>query len=110
MLYSFEQKQVYGQSSVYMGLSSYELAASKAPGASYTLINVGAGSDIIAHGHKACTVILTVNNLVDVAYMDYMNRFKYYPVNYSSNPYRVGVYNMGRNVSIKLVIPLDFTK
>jgi iron complex outermembrane receptor protein len=110
MLYSFEQKNVYQASSVYAALSSYELAASKAPNAAYTLLNIGIGTDILAHGHKACTVIITVNNLADVAYMDYMSRFKYYTVNYNSNPYRVGVYNMGRNISVKLLVPLDFTK
>ncbi len=40
--------------------------------------------------------------------MDYMNRFKYYPVNYTTD--RVGVFNMGRNVSIKLDIPIYFKK
>jgi iron complex outermembrane recepter protein len=37
--------------------------------------------------------------------MDYMSRFKYYPVNYNTD--RVGVFNMGRNLSIKLIIPID---
>ncbi len=110
MLYSFEQDQVYEQSSVYMGLSSYELAASQAPGASYMLLNAGIGTDVMAHGHRAFTVMVAVDNLLDEGYMDYMSRFKYYPVNNNSDPVRVGVYNMGRNVSFKLQVPLDFSK
>ncbi len=43
-------------------------------------------------------------------YMDYMSRFKYYDVNYSANPIRVGVFNMGRSAGIRLVVPLDFSK
>jgi len=107
VLYSFEQKNVYRQSSVYQGLSSYELAASLAPTAAYLLLNAGIGSDIKQHGDKICSIYIAVNNIADVAYMDYMSRFKYYPVNLASNN-RVGVYNMGRNISIKLIIPLAF--
>jgi len=40
--------------------------------------------------------------------MDYMSRFKYLPVNYTTG--RVGVFNMGRNLSVKLLIPLDFSQ
>jgi iron complex outermembrane receptor protein len=92
-----------------MGLSDYELAASKAPTKAYTLVNLGAGSDILtSRGTKLCSVYLLVNNLFNTAYMDYMSRFKYYPANFAVNPVRVGVYNMGRNLSVKLVFPLNF--
>jgi len=47
------------------------------------------------------------NNLLDKTYMDYMSRFKYLPVNYTTG--RVGVFNMGRNFSIKLLIPIDIS-
>ena len=40
-----------------------------------------------------------------MTYIDYMSRFKYYAVNNLSD--RVGVFNMGRNISLKLIIPLD---
>ena len=39
--------------------------------------------------------------------MDYMSRFKYLPVNYTTD--RVGVFDMGRNLSVKVIIPIDFT-
>ena len=58
-------------------------------------------------GKTVCKIYLICNNLFNTAYMDYMSRFKYYPVNYTTG--RVGVFDMGRNVSIKLLIPLDFT-
>jgi iron complex outermembrane receptor protein len=37
-----------------------------------------------------------------------MSRFKYLPYNPANG--RVGVLNMGRNVSIKVIIPFDFSK
>jgi iron complex outermembrane recepter protein len=48
---------------------------------------------------------LICNNLLNTGYMDYMSRFKYYPVNPATD--RVGVFNMGRNLSIKMIIPID---
>ena len=109
VLYSFEQKNVYQQSSIYQGLSSYELAASLAPTAAYMLLNAGIGTDITFRNKKLCALYFAVNNIADVAYMDYMSRFKYYQANAGANN-RVGVYNMGRNFSIKLVVPINFSK
>jgi iron complex outermembrane recepter protein len=107
--YDFKQTHFYDASSIYMGLSAYELAASQAPTRGYTLINIGAGTDFRKHdGSTSCSLYLVVNNLFNVAYMDYMSRFKYYPANFTTNPVRVGVYNMGRNVSLKLIVPLEF--
>ena len=76
--------------------------------AGYTIFNAGCGGDILsATGHKICSVYFICNNLFNTAYMDYMSRFKYYPVNYATD--RVGVFNMGRNISVKFIIPIDFT-
>ena len=107
----FQQSNVYQQYAIYSGLNTaltpYEYAASKAATKGYTLFNVGAGGDIVAKGKTVCKLYLICNNLFNTAYIDYMSRFKYYPVNYTTG--RVGVFNMGRNVSVKLLIPLDFT-
>ncbi|MFI5134772.1 MAG: TonB-dependent receptor [Chitinophagales bacterium] len=106
----FSQKNVYQQTQIYYALPEEEAAASTSPSDAYTLLNAAIGSDIMTHGHKALSIYFSVDNLADVAYKDYMSRFKYYEVNFASDPHRVGVYNMGRNFSIKLVVPLDFTK
>lgn len=109
MLSCFEQKDIYRQYAIYNGLNTaltpYEYAASRAATKGYTLLNAGAGGDIMAKGKKVCEVYLICNNLLNTAYIDYMSRFKYYPVNYTTG--RVGVYNMGRNMSVKILIPLD---
>lgn len=108
----FQQSNVYQQYAIYTGLNTaqtpYEYAASKAATAGYMLFNAGIGGDLQTKGRTFCKIYVQVNNLFDTPYMDYMSRFKYYPVNYTTN--RVGVFNMGRNISLKLIVPLDFTK
>jgi len=111
LLSCFQQNNVYQQYAIYNGLNTaltpFEYAASKAATKGYTLFNVGVGGDVVSKGKTVCKIYLICNNLFNTAYMDYMSRFKYYPVNYTTG--RVGVFDMGRNVSIKLLIPLDFT-
>ena len=49
------------------------------------------------------------NNLFDVAYQDHLSRLKYFEF-YSNSPTgHYGIYNMGRNVAIKIDFPLDFS-
>jgi len=112
--YCFQQNKVYQQYDVYNGitqgaLTPEQILASTTATKGYFLLNLGAGGDIQTHkGRTIARLFLAVNNVADIAYMDYMNRFKYAPVNPLTG--RVGVFNMGRNVSIKLSIPLDFKK
>ena len=65
---------------------------------SYTLFNISAGTDIQLHGRRICSLFLTGTNLFDRAYQSHLSRLKYAGDR--------GVCNMGRNVSIKLQIPL----
>ncbi|HXC06669.1 MAG TPA: TonB-dependent receptor [Bacteroidia bacterium] len=104
-----QQNDIYRQYAIYNGLSSaqtpFQYAASQAATKGYTLVNAGVGGDILSHGHTLCKVFIAMTNLMDTPYIDYMSRFKYFPVNYTTG--RVGVFNMGRNVSFKLIIPFD---
>ena len=45
------------------------------------------------------------NNLLDRAYQSHLSRLKYLDPNPVTG--RQGVYNMGRNVTFKLVVPLE---
>ncbi len=64
---------------------------------SYALINLGLGTDITDNKYRTLfNVSIFANNLMDVAYQDHLNRLKY-----------MGIYNMGRNVGVKLQIPFD---
>jgi iron complex outermembrane receptor protein len=107
----FEQKDIYEQYAIYNGLNTaltpFEYKASTTATKGYTLFSAGVGGDIVSRGHTTCSIYVTCTNLFNTPYMDYMSRFKYYPVNYTTD--RVGVFNMGRNISFKLLIPLDFS-
>jgi len=111
VLSCFQQNDIYRQYAIYNGLNTaltpFEYAASNTATKGYTLFNIGAGGNILSNGKTVCQVYLICNNLFNLGYMDYMSRFKYYPVNYTTD--RVGVYNMGRNVSIKILIPFDLS-
>jgi iron complex outermembrane recepter protein len=111
LLDCFQQNDIYRQFAIYNGLSTaltpFEYAASTSATKGYVLFNAGAGGDILSHGKTFCQVYLICNNLFNLGYMDYMSRFKYNPVNYTTG--RVGVFNMGRNLSVKILIPLDFS-
>jgi iron complex outermembrane recepter protein len=111
LLACFEQKDIYLQYAIYNGLNTavtpYEYQASRQATQGYVLFNAGIGGDIQSRGRTFCQIFVLANNLFDTPYMDYMSRFKYYPVNYTTG--RVGVFNMGRNISIKLLIPIDLS-
>ena len=75
----------------------------------YTLFNAGISMDIISKKNKAiASIYLNAGNITDVAYQNHLSRLKYTPENLVTG--RRGVYNMGRNYSIKLNIPLSFNQ
>ncbi|CCG99003.1 putative tonB-dependent receptor [Fibrella aestuarina BUZ 2] len=70
----------------------------------YTLVHVGAGADVTGNQKQTLfSVFLSANNLFDVIYQAHQSRLKYLDVNNATG--RVGVFNMGRNVSLKVVVP-----
>ncbi|MCC3153394.1 TonB-dependent receptor [Hymenobacter sp. BT770] len=73
----------------------------------YTLINAGLGTDLAnAQGKTLFSLFITANNLFDVGYQSHLSRLKYADYNYANG--RRGVFNQGRNVSVRLVVPLAF--
>jgi iron complex outermembrane recepter protein len=75
--------------------------------AGYTLLNLGVGADIItSKGQPLFSINLSANNLADVAYQNHLSRLKYADINIATG--RQGVFNMGRNFSVKLNVPLVF--
>ena len=79
------------------------------PTPGYQLFNAGFGTDIInKKGNPILNLSFLGNNLFDVAYQSNLNRLKYfedYPGNFSGHN---GIYNMGRNFSIRVNVPLNF--
>ena len=71
---------------------------------SYTLASLSAGTDILIGQKKVAEFYVTANNLFNRVYQSHLSRLKYI-----DNPSgQQGVYNMGRNVTLKLVIPIQF--
>lgn len=72
----------------------------------YTLINIGAGTQFIKNGKQICSLSLVAQNVTNVTYQNHLSRLKYTAENILTG--RTGVFNMGRNFSVKLNIPLQF--
>ena len=76
----------------------------------YTLFNAGAGAGFISRKNKKAimSIHFSVTNITDKAYQHHLSRLKYASENLVTG--RKGVFNMGRNFSLKLNIPLEFVK
>jgi iron complex outermembrane recepter protein len=71
----------------------------------YTLLSMGVGANIKAFGKKDfMSLFISAENLADVSYQSHLSRLKYAPENIATG--RMGVFNMGRNVSVKLILNL----
>lgn len=70
----------------------------------YTLLNIGYSTQIQHRNKTLFSVSLVGQNLADVAYQHHLNRLKYGPMNEATG--RMGVFNMGRNFSFKVNIPI----
>jgi iron complex outermembrane receptor protein len=64
------------------------------PPAGYTLLNLAAGMDIRLK-ENTISVGISVNNLLNKSYRDYMNRFRYFTD------------EMGRNISVRVAVPFE---
>ena len=70
----------------------------------YTLVNMSFGGDIVRKSKKTlCSVYFSANNIFDIAYQAHQSRLKYLDQNSATG--RIGVFNMGRNISMKVVVP-----
>ena len=87
----------------------YAADNTESPTSGYILYNAGIGADITnSQGKVLVNINILGNNIIDVAYQSHLSRLKYfeeYPNNQSG---RNGIYNMGRNISFKLTVPLNF--
>ncbi len=86
----------------------YSAYNTETPTQGYALLNVGVGADVVSKkGAALFSLYINANNLTDIAYQSHLSRLKYADVNLVTG--RTGVYNMGRNMSLKLVVPLTFS-
>lgn len=74
----------------YLGLNDTETATRD-----YTLFNVGTSVAINYSENHSAVLLFQVNNLFDCVYQSHLSRLKYLG----------NIYNMGRNISLKLIVP-----
>ncbi len=79
------------------------------PTPGYALFNAGVGAGLAnKKGKTIFNLYVMGNNLFDVAYQDHLSRLKYFePYPDDPRPHH-GIYNMGRNIQLKIDFPLDF--
>ena len=71
----------------------------------YALLSFGIGSTVEMFDKKNfMNIYLSAENVTDVAYQSHLSRLKYAPINPITG--RTGVYNMGRNISLKVIFNL----
>jgi iron complex outermembrane receptor protein len=72
----------------------------------YTLVNLAAGTGFKdKKGKTAINLYILANNIFDVAYQDHLSRLKYFEQYTASPNGKLGIYNMGRNIALKIVVP-----
>jgi iron complex outermembrane receptor protein len=80
------------------------------PTEGYTLFNAGVGGSFTnKKGRTVMSVYLNGDNLFNTAYYDHLSRLKYFLFSPTDTDPTHGIYNMGRNISLKLSIPLDLS-
>jgi iron complex outermembrane receptor protein len=71
----------------------------------YALLSLSAGTDVNIHHKKVAELYITADNLLNKAYQNHLSRLKYCDTNNATG--HQGVYNMGRNVVFKVIIPIQ---
>jgi iron complex outermembrane receptor protein len=93
---------VFAQNNPFVGYNTETVTSA------YTLLNIGFSTQVQHKNKTLFSVSLVGQNIADVAYQNHLNRLKYGPINEATG--RMGVFNMGRNFSLKINVPLQFNK
>jgi iron complex outermembrane receptor protein len=83
------------------------------PSQPFVLYNAGIGTDFVnpKTSRVICSFYINCTNLTNIAYVDHTSRPQYFLAYNGINPQVVtqqsqGIYNMGRNVGFKLIVPI----
>jgi iron complex outermembrane receptor protein len=78
--------------------------------AGYNLISAGIGGNIVnAAGNTVLKLFIEGTNLANVNYQSNMSRLKYFDNATVPAGVQPGIFNMGRNISFKVVVPFDLS-
>jgi iron complex outermembrane receptor protein len=97
------QMEYYANQNKYF--SAYQ-TETRTPG--YTLFNASVGGNFVNKQNKTVfSVYLMANNIFNIAYWDHLSRLKYF-TSYATDAREHGIYNMGRNIALRINVPLNF--
>ncbi|MBO2010185.1 TonB-dependent receptor [Hymenobacter negativus] len=84
----------------------YAVDGAETATAGYVLLSLGAGTTFRTRaGRDAVQVFLQADNVLNTSYQAHLNRLKYFEYYTASSNGRSGIYNPGRNVGVKVVVP-----
>lgn len=100
-IYARAELDYYGAQTKFYGVDNTETAT-----AGYSLVNLGCGATLNNAREKPLfQLFFQIDNLFDTAYQSNLNRLKYFEYYTASPTGRFGIYNLGRNGSVKVIIP-----
>jgi iron complex outermembrane receptor protein len=77
--------------------------------AGYNLLDAGLGGKVMSEkGKELFSLYVEATNLLDKNYQSNMSRLKYFDNPTVPEGVQPGIFNMGRNISFKVVVPLNF--
>jgi iron complex outermembrane recepter protein len=74
----------------------------------YTLYNLSIGEDVTNKGKTIFSIYVSADNVLVLAFQSHLSRLKYTSENYATG--RMGIYDMGRNISFKMIVPFGISK
>ena len=78
--------------------------------AGYNLLSAGIGFNVVnAAGRKVVELFIEGTNLANTNYQSNMSRLKYFDNPVVPPGIQPGIFNMGRNLSFKVVVPFDLS-
>ena len=78
--------------------------------AGYNLLSAGIGANVVnASGKTVVELNIEATNLANVNYQSNMSRLKYFDNTNVQAGIQPGIFNMGRNISFKVVVPFDLS-
>lgn len=98
-----EAEKTFSQQRFFSGFNTETMTSG------YLLLDAGIGASLVnSHKKTKATIHLSVTNLGDIAWQSHLSRLKYTMENPVTG--RQGVFNQGRNFTLKLQVPLLLTK
>ena len=84
----------------------YAVDGAETATAGYVLLGLGAGTTVRTRaGRETVQVFVRVDNVLNAAYQAHLSRLKYFEYYAAAPTGRAGIYNPGRNVGVKVVVP-----